>query len=300
MSWRWTRGEKGTVAQPQDHPPILADRTGPNANGDGPRLDPANPNASRTRRPRWPPCGTHCEMARPATPADAIRDGHAVRTSPSSSKGPTASTCFRDRAGGRGRVAQPGGRPRDLIRHRSSTRAKGLNGERGRRPTTGMARFNEPEAPPRRRILPDHARHRPRRPASATPRPRRSRTPTRWRAGARRGRARRPGGRGTPRTLIAHVVREPVEDDFDGNVAGSPTRRNSPGSARRSTRGRHRGPQPVPTAGGVPEQRADHRHQGLPHGDHGIRSGSTRPAGSSSWNQWTRAPTPCTTADSTA
>ena len=27
---------------------------------------------------------------------------------------------------------------------------------------------------------------------------------------------------------------------------------------------RHRGPQPVPTAGGVPGQRADHRHQGLP------------------------------------
>ena len=38
---------------------------------------------------------------------------------------------------------------------------------------------------------------------------------------------------------------------------------------------RHRGPQPVPTAGGVPGQRADHRHQGLPHGDHGVRQAQT-------------------------
>lgn len=38
---------------------------------------------------------------------------------------------------------------------------------------------------------------------------------------------------------------------------------------------RHRGPQPVPTAGSMPEQRADHRHQGLPHGDHAGRQAQT-------------------------
>lgn len=38
---------------------------------------------------------------------------------------------------------------------------------------------------------------------------------------------------------------------------------------------RHRGPQPVPTAGSMPEQRANHRHQGLPHGDHAGRQAQT-------------------------
>lgn len=141
-------------------------------------------------------------------------------------------------------------------------------------------------------------------------------------AGARRGRARRPDGRGTARTRGRSAgtrTAHPAGDRADQGAAGGPVdpRQGRPrlhdgdvqrarpraharqalpvlgrldppartmarrllGRRRHRLQGskdvRHRGPQPVPTAGGVPGQRADHRHQGLPHGDHGVRQAQT-------------------------